>query len=215
MDSQSIIVSMTRMVASCSRAVVLAIAMGLRWGEIVGLRWPDLDLDNRVLHVGQQARRRRGVLCDDDPDSRRRPFPAARPPLRWHRMRQTVAGTKAGERWRESNNVFVTRTGLRVIRLHDARHCHPPRGDRSRALRRDGDLRALPDRHYRGRLHARRPGHSAGGREPHGPAVQEASPSVTASDVYWEAPSPLGWGLRLVPVEVQTRGRAEGNNCGR
>ncbi|MGW1890173.1 tyrosine-type recombinase/integrase [Streptomyces sp. NPDC002004] len=127
-------------------AFVLAIAMGLRRGEIVGLRWSDLDLDNRVLYVRQQTQRRRGVLYDDDPKSRRRravPLPAlCIAPLRWHRMRQAAARAKAGEKWQESAYVFTTRTGrpveprnlyrsftriaqsagLRVIRLHDARH---------------------------------------------------------------------------------------------
>ncbi|MFF6877045.1 tyrosine-type recombinase/integrase [Streptomyces sp. NPDC012474] len=127
-------------------AFVLAIAMGLRRGEIVGLRWSDLDLDNRVLYVRHQVQRRRGVLYDDDPKSRRRravPLPAlCIAPLRWHRLRQADARAKAGEKWPESDYVFATRTGrpveprnlyrsftrvaesadLRVIRLHDARH---------------------------------------------------------------------------------------------
>lgn len=127
-------------------AFVLAIAMGLRRGEIIGLRWSDLDLENRVLYVRQQTQRRRGVLYDDDPKSRRRrvvPLPAlCIAPLRWHRMRQSAARVKAGEKWHESGYVFTTRTGrqveprnvyrsftrvaesagLRVIRLHDARH---------------------------------------------------------------------------------------------
>ncbi|MFF4308444.1 tyrosine-type recombinase/integrase, partial [Streptomyces sp. NPDC001601] len=127
-------------------AFVLAIAMGLRRGEIVGLRWSDVDLDGRVLYVRQQVQRRRGVLYDDDPKSRRRravPLPAlCIAPLRWHRMRQAAARAKAGETWQESAYVFTTRTGrpveprnlyrsftrvaesagLRVIRLHDARH---------------------------------------------------------------------------------------------
>ncbi|MBZ4320339.1 tyrosine-type recombinase/integrase [Streptomyces huiliensis] len=127
-------------------AFVLAIAMGLRRGEIVGLRWADLDLDGRVLHVRQQTQRRRGVLYDDDPKSRRRraiPLPAmCIAPLRWQRMRQAAARARAGEKWQESGYVFTTATGrpveprnvyrsftrvaraagLRVIRLHDARH---------------------------------------------------------------------------------------------
>lgn len=88
----------------------------------------------------------RGVLYDDDPKSRRRrtvPLPAlCIAPLRWHRMRQAAARVKAGEGWQESDYVFTTRTGhqveprnvyrsftrvarsagLRVVRLHDARH---------------------------------------------------------------------------------------------
>jgi integrase len=106
-------------------AFLLAIAMGLRRGEIVGLRWSDLDLDNRVLYVRHQVQRRRGVLYDDDPKSRRRravPLsalciapPALAPPPAGGRSRQgggEVAGV--GLRLRHS--------GLRVTRLHDARH---------------------------------------------------------------------------------------------
>ncbi|MFD9608154.1 tyrosine-type recombinase/integrase [Streptomyces sp. NPDC059083] len=127
-------------------AFVLAIAMGLRRGELVGLRWADIDLDKRVLYVRQQTQRRRGVLYDDDPKGRRRravPLPAmCIAPLRWHRMRQNDQRAKAGEDWKGSDYVFTTRTGspveprnvyrsftrvaasagLRVIRLHDARH---------------------------------------------------------------------------------------------
>ncbi|WP_329395342.1 site-specific integrase [Streptomyces lydicus] len=127
-------------------AFVLAITMGLRRGEIVGLRWADIDLEQRVLYIRQQTQRRRGVLYDDDPKGRRRravPLPAmCIAPLRWHRMRHTDAKTRAGEKWQEGGYVFTTRTGrpveprnlyrsftrvaqsagLRVIRLHDARH---------------------------------------------------------------------------------------------
>ncbi|MEU7551711.1 site-specific integrase [Streptomyces sp. NPDC044571] len=127
-------------------AFVLAIAMGLRRGEIVGLRWSDIDLDKRVLHVRNQTQRRRGVLYDGDPKSRRRrvvPLPGlCVAPLRWHRMRQAEIRAKAGEGWEDTGHVFVTRSGrpveprnvyrsftrvaeaagLRVIRLHDARH---------------------------------------------------------------------------------------------
>lgn len=120
--------------------------MGLRRGEIIGLRWADVDLDKRVLYVRQQTQRRRGVLYNDDPNGRRRravPLPAmCIAPLRWHRMRQTAAKLRAGESWDEGGYVFATRNGrpveprnmyrsftrvadsagLRVIRLHDARH---------------------------------------------------------------------------------------------
>lgn len=127
-------------------AFVLAIAMGLRRGEIIGLRGVDVDLDKRVIYVRQQTQRRRGVLYNDDPKGRRRravPLPAmCIAPLRWHRMRQAAAKQRAGESWDEGGYVFATRTGrpveprnvyrsftrvaesagLRVIRLHDARH---------------------------------------------------------------------------------------------
>lgn len=71
-----------------------------------------------------------------------RPRTGCMAPLRWHRMRQAAARAKAGELWPDSDYVFTTRTGrpaeprnvyrsftriaqsagLRVIRLHDARH---------------------------------------------------------------------------------------------
>ncbi|MFG2638215.1 tyrosine-type recombinase/integrase [Streptomyces sp. NPDC048362] len=127
-------------------AFVLAVAMGLRRGELVGLRWTDVDLDNRVLHVRHQTQRRRGELYDDDPKSRRSrvvPMPAlCLAPLRWHRLRQREAFKRTGVAWSESGYVFATRNGrpveprnvyrsftrvaadagLRVVRLHDARH---------------------------------------------------------------------------------------------
>jgi integrase len=125
---------------------VLAIAMGLRRGELVGLRWSDVDLDNRVLHVRQQTQRRRGTLSDDDPKSRRSrvvPMPAlCIAPLRWHRLKQREAFARTSIAWSETGYVFATRNGrpveprnvyrsftrvaadagLRVVRLHDARH---------------------------------------------------------------------------------------------
>ncbi|MGW2495843.1 tyrosine-type recombinase/integrase [Streptomyces pseudogriseolus] len=127
-------------------AFVLAIAMGLRRGELVGLRWSDVDLDNRVLYIRHQTQRRRGELYDDDPKSRRSrvvPMPAlCLAPLRWHRLRQREAFKTTGVAWSESGYVFATRNGrpveprnvyrsftrvagdagLRVVRLHDARH---------------------------------------------------------------------------------------------
>ncbi|WP_411071186.1 tyrosine-type recombinase/integrase [Streptomyces sp. cmx-4-25] len=127
-------------------AFVLAIAMGLRRGEIVGLRWNDIDLENRVLLVRQQVQRRRGVLYNDETKGRRSraiPLPAmCLAPLRWHRMRQKTTYEATGTDWSSTGYVFATRTGrpveprnvhrsfvrvsqtagLRLIRLHDARH---------------------------------------------------------------------------------------------
>ncbi|WP_406060611.1 site-specific integrase [Streptomyces sp. NBC_01077] len=127
-------------------AFVLAIAMGLRRGELVGLRWNDIDLENRVLLVRQQVQRRRGVLYNDETKGRRSraiPLPAmCLAPLRWHRLRQRATYAAAGTEWSPGGYVFATRTGrpveprnvhrsfvrvsetagLRLIRLHDTRH---------------------------------------------------------------------------------------------
>ncbi|WP_406338730.1 tyrosine-type recombinase/integrase [Streptomyces sp. NBC_00649] len=128
-------------------AFVLAIALGFRRGEIVGLRWQDVDLEKRVIRVRKQRQRVGGEAYDDDPKGRRRkqalPLPAiCVAPLRWQRLRQAAVRERAGAGWAESDYVFTTRTGrpieprnvyrsftrvaanagLRVIRLHDARH---------------------------------------------------------------------------------------------
>ncbi|MFJ1932672.1 tyrosine recombinase XerC [Kitasatospora sp. NPDC088160] len=127
-------------------AFVLAIALGMRRGEIVGLRWSWLDLESRVVWVGRQLQRVGGELYEDTTkNSKRRPVPLPRicvAALRWHRMRQDEARRAAGDKWEETGYVFTTRTGrpieptnlyrsfvrvskaadVPVIRLHDARH---------------------------------------------------------------------------------------------
>ncbi|MCX4801825.1 site-specific integrase [Streptomyces sp. NBC_01214] len=128
-------------------AFVLAIALGLRRGELVGLRWENVDLDKREIRVRSQRQRVRGEAYEDDPKGRRRrqtlPLPGiCVAPLRWQRMKQAAMRKAAGEKWEETGYVFTTRTGrpieprnvyrsftrvakdagLRVVRLHDARH---------------------------------------------------------------------------------------------
>ncbi|MER7534735.1 tyrosine-type recombinase/integrase [Streptomyces sp. NPDC097704] len=128
-------------------AFVLAIALGFRRGEVVGLRWENVDLDKREIRVRTQRQRVAGEVYEDDPKGRRRkqtlPLPAiCVAPLRWQRLKQATARESAGEKWTETGYVFTTRTGqpieprnlyrsftrvaknadLRVVRLHDARH---------------------------------------------------------------------------------------------
>jgi integrase len=99
-------------------AFMLALALGLRRGEIVGLRWVDVDLDSRVVYVRRQVQRVRGDLYEDDPKGRRRrPVPLPRicvVALRWERLRQAALRRAAGERWHETGYVFTTRTGRPV-----------------------------------------------------------------------------------------------------
>ncbi|MEU7054187.1 tyrosine-type recombinase/integrase [Streptomyces eurythermus] len=127
-------------------AFVLAVAMGLRRGEILGLRWSDVDLEQRVLRISKQVQRVGGELYEDTTKSgRARPVPLpliCLAALRWHRMRQVEAARLKGVELSPSSYVFTTRTGrpidpqninrsffritaaagLRRIRLHDARH---------------------------------------------------------------------------------------------
>lgn len=126
---------------------VIAIALGLRRGEVIGLRWQDVDLEKREIKVRKQRQWVGGEAYEDDPKGRRRkqvlPLPAICVALlRYQRMRQAAMRERADDRWEENGYVFTTRTGrpieprnvyrsftrvaknanLRVIRLHDARH---------------------------------------------------------------------------------------------
>lgn len=125
----------------------VALSVGLRRGEALGLRWVDVDLDTGVLRVRQTLQRQNGRLeyvPPKTPRSRRTIplLPGMVAALREHRTRQDAERVTAGERWHESGLVFTTETGtpvepndfsrafvrtceragLRRIRLHDLRH---------------------------------------------------------------------------------------------
>ncbi|GGZ42445.1 tyrosine-type recombinase/integrase [Streptomyces rubiginosohelvolus] len=127
-------------------AFVMAVALGLRRGEILGLRWSDIDLERRTLTVRNQIQRVQKELYADSTKNRRTrviPVPLmCVAPLRWQRLRQAAQRDAAGRAWHDSAYVFTTRSGrtieprnlsrsferitedagLRRIRLHDARH---------------------------------------------------------------------------------------------
>jgi integrase len=126
-------------------AIMLAIALGLRRGEIVGLKWSQVDFGSGTIHLGRQLQRRNGELYEDTTKGRERPMPLPLIcviALRWQHMRWLAMREKAGREWEENDYVFVTRTGrpvegrnlyrsftriaraagIRVVRLHDARH---------------------------------------------------------------------------------------------
>jgi integrase len=124
----------------------VALAVGLRQGEILGVRWADVDFEAGELHVRTQLQRIDGKLQLVEPkrDSRRTvPLPAVLiTTLQAHRERQEVEKALAGSRWVDTGLVFTTRvgagidqrtllkhydgvirlSGLRRIRFHDLRH---------------------------------------------------------------------------------------------
>ena len=125
-------------------AFVLAVCMGLRRGELVGLRWSDVDLDNRVLHVRHQTQRawarcttmtprvgvagsslcplcvsRRcvGTGCGSGEFAAR----ASRGPSRIRLRHEERPAGRAAQRLPVLHPGRCA-AGLRVVRLHDARH---------------------------------------------------------------------------------------------
>jgi integrase len=127
-------------------AFVLAVALGLRRGEILGLQWRDVDLDRRTLTVRTTLNRGGKELYLDTTKNRRArviPIPLmCVAPLRWQRLRQAARRDANGADWHDSDHVFTTRSGrpieprnlyrsfLRIaasaglpqVRLHDTRH---------------------------------------------------------------------------------------------
>jgi integrase len=96
---------------------VLALTLGLRRGELLGLQWSDLDLDakqltvNRTLHYTAGRGLRVGSPKTRG-SARTIPLPdrcvAA---LAQHRVRQAEERLKAGGSWRESAHVFTSPIG--------------------------------------------------------------------------------------------------------
>lgn len=94
---------------------LLALASGLRQGELLGLRWEDVDLDAGTLTVQYALTRVAGKYVLDDPKTARSRRTLALPAwavtvLRDHRRRQLEERVAAG-RGTEDGLVFVTAPG--------------------------------------------------------------------------------------------------------
>lgn len=125
----------------------VAMALGLRKGEALGLRWPDVGLDAATLTVRFALQRVDGKrqLVEPKSDRSRRTLPlpdVAVKALRVHRVRQLEERLVAGSRWQETGHVFTTtigtpmderkvskdfkkalaKAGLSPKRFHDLRH---------------------------------------------------------------------------------------------
>jgi integrase len=127
---------------------VLAISSGMRQGELLGLRWSDVDLDRGYLSVTHTLERSGPNAVFGEPKtsaSRRRVRLTDRAieALRRHRSVQAEIRLRAGAAWRDLDLVFTNgtggpldahnlvrrdfgrlleRAGLTPIRFHDLRH---------------------------------------------------------------------------------------------
>ena len=126
----------------------IALSVGLRRGEILGLRWQDLDFEAGTLSVRQAAQRIRGKGITFVPPKTDRAHRTVNVPspviasLRRHRTAQLEERLKAGSRWHEFDLVFASNIGtpleprnldrhfkrmlvkacLPDMRFHDLRH---------------------------------------------------------------------------------------------
>lgn len=128
-------------------AFVLLLLYGLRRGEVLGLRWRDIDDEDRELRVRQQIQRVHGELRVGPVKSTagRRDLPLldiAAEVLEFRRTVQAADRLELGHAWQDNGLIFTTRTGrpieprnmarsfrrictahgLRVITVHHLRH---------------------------------------------------------------------------------------------
>ncbi|CAL9523251.1 Tyrosine recombinase XerC [Streptomyces sp. enrichment culture] len=115
----------------------VALALGLRQGEALGLKWSDVDLDNGVLLVRRSRRRPRYAHGCSEPCGRKAGYCPQRqrtnpetadtksragrravglPPqlvdmLRTHERRQQAERAAAGDKWTDEGWLFATVTG--------------------------------------------------------------------------------------------------------
>jgi integrase len=94
----------------------VALTMGLRQGEALGLRWQDVDLDMGYIRVTKQLQRIDGRLQLVEPKTKRSRRTLALPAsitkaLLAHRNQQRDERIAAGERWTDSGLVFTTAEG--------------------------------------------------------------------------------------------------------
>jgi integrase len=98
----------------------VALALGLRPGEALGLRWDDVDLTGGVLHVRQQLQRVKGrglVATPPKSDAGRRSMslpPTLLAALKAHRKAQNEARLMAGDHWTDTGLVFTLPNGKGV-----------------------------------------------------------------------------------------------------
>ncbi len=126
----------------------LALTTGMRKGELLGLKWSDLDEEKGVLLVQRQLQQipRKGfILVPTKTKAGRRQIKigqGAISQLKAHRERQEKLKADADEQWRENDLIFTTgigtfldqskvskefkrllkKAGLPSIRFHDLRH---------------------------------------------------------------------------------------------
>jgi integrase len=128
---------------------VLIATTGLRRGEALGVRWQDLDLDERTLRVRQSVvlYQNKPIMQEPKSDAARRTIklaPETVAMLRTHRTAQLERRLTLGSMWHERDLVFCTGDGKVLnpsnlyrtldammaraevprIRLHDPRHSH-------------------------------------------------------------------------------------------
>lgn len=130
-------------------AYVLAVYTGMRRGEILGLKWEDLDLDQGIIHVQRTLYKSNKKIIFQEPKTRgsKRSIvisPYVIDELKKHRARQNEMRLKLGPGYQDHGlvvcnwngnpvdpvdlardfNMAIKIAGVSRIRFHDLRHTH-------------------------------------------------------------------------------------------
>jgi integrase len=111
---------------------ILALSTGMRRGELLGLKWQDLDLERGTLQVRRILSKIPGKLPgrgfeEAEPKAERGRRSIVLPTftveaLKRHRLKQLEAKRKAGPAWQEHDYVFCTSVGTHLNPTHDVLH---------------------------------------------------------------------------------------------
>jgi integrase len=126
---------------------VLAVTAGLRVGELLGVKWEDMDVDTETLRIRRtESQARTGPTFTAPKNGKGRSIKLTRravEALKTHKAIQNAERLKAGSLWQDNNLMFCTtagkpldfrnlatasfkpllkKAGLPDIRFHDLRH---------------------------------------------------------------------------------------------
>lgn len=128
---------------------MLAVMMGMRRGEICALRWSDVDLDGRKIHISRSLEQTKAGLVFKSPKTAKSRRTISMPrvlvqALRQHKGRQAQIRLLAGDLYQSQDLVcarddgspippntmsgnfyrLFRRAGIKKVRFHDLRHSH-------------------------------------------------------------------------------------------
>src|SRR4029453_9250839 len=98
-----------------------AIGLGLRQGELLGLRWSDVNPDAGTLTVRHTRNSRTGALAEPKTERSRRTLRLGAEltgALREHRRRQVEERLAAGARWHDGDYAFAPPFGQPLAPAH-------------------------------------------------------------------------------------------------
>ena len=98
---------------------ILGFVLGMRPGELTGLRWGHIDFDTGVITIWESLKHRNGTLSQGDTKTKRsrrklKALPVTLDALKKHKARQAADRLAAGEMWTDSGYVFTTTAGTPI-----------------------------------------------------------------------------------------------------